>query len=192
MRQPTDTESGSSVQLAPRQRWVQRHALAVMLSAALAYTALVGGLISLQPRSAQAQTIGDFAILSAAVLAVAGCLRAWQRGGPAARAWSVMAVAAAVWGAAMLLWTWYGLTRDHAYPFPSLADAGFLGYSVPLVVGLLLFPRSVDSQVARARVLLDGAVIAAAVLLISWATVLGPLEAAGGSGLTRRALPAAG
>jgi len=32
----------------------------------------------------------------------------------------------------------YGFTRDHVYPFPSVADAGFLGYAPPLAVALLL------------------------------------------------------
>jgi len=34
------------------------------------------------------------------------------------------------------------LTRDHVYPFPSLADLGFVGYAVSTVAALLLFPRS--------------------------------------------------
>lgn len=49
-----------------------------------------------------------------------------------------------------------GVTRAHAYPFPSFADAGDLGYSLPLLVGLLLFPWSSERPVVRVRVLLDG------------------------------------
>ena len=96
-----------------------------------------------------------------------------------------MVVATAVYCAAQLLYASYGIVREHAYPFPSLADAGFLGYSIPLVVALLLFPRTKDRPAARVRLVLDASVIASSILFISWSTVLGPLEAAGGSPLVR-------
>jgi PAS domain S-box-containing protein len=86
-----------------------------------------------------------------------------------------MAVAVLIWTAAQGLWTFYGMSEDHVYPFPSLADAGFIGYSIPAAVALFLFPRSRSSGVALLRTLLDACVIAAAVLYISWATVLGPV-----------------
>ncbi len=156
-----------------------------MLTAVLLFTALVAGVISLQPRSLLAQSVGDGAITLAVLLALVGCLRAWRRGGPAARAWAAMSVAMGVYFTAQLLYAWYGWTRDQNYPFPSLADVGFLGYSVPLVVGLVLFPRVAESQVARVRIMLDGLVIATSVLFISWVTVLGPLVALGGEGLAR-------
>lgn len=143
------------------------------------------GLVLAQPGSGAAQTAGDLAILTAVLLACAGCARAARSGGPARRAWAVLAVATGVWAAGQLCWTVLGLTRDHAYPFPSPADAGFLGYALPAVVGLLLFPRSSLRQTSRARLLLDAGVIAASVLLVSWATVLGPLYDAGGEGLPR-------
>lgn len=139
----------------------------MLLGAAVAYTAAVGGVIMLRPRSPLAQTVGDLAITSACLLALAGCLVAWRRGGPTARGWLGVTCAVAVWSAAQLLWTFYGFTRDHVYPFPSPADAGYLGYSLPLVAGLLLFPRSSDRQVVRVRVLLDGLLISACLLFVS-------------------------
>ena len=137
------------------------------------------------PRSGLAQTVGDFSQLGAALLAVAGCVGAARRGGPDRRAWTVLASAVGVWATAMTLWAWYGLTRDHVYPFPSLADVGFVGYAVPTVAALLLFPRSSLHRASRLRELLDAAVIAGSVLFVSWATVLGPLYLSGGTGLTR-------
>ncbi|MGM9473381.1 response regulator [Pseudarthrobacter sp. YS3] len=86
-----------------------------------------------------------------------------------------MAAAVLIWTAAQGLWTFFGLTLDHVYPFPSLADAGFVGYAVPAAVALFLFPRFRSSGVALLRTLLDASVIAAAVLYVSWATVLGPV-----------------
>jgi len=138
-----------------------------------------------RPRSGLAMTVGDLSELGAALLAFAGCAVAARRGGPDRRAWAVMASAMGVWTLAVTLWTWYGLTLDHVYPFPSVADAGFVGYAVPVVAALLLFPRSSLRRASRLRVLLDAAVIAGSVSFVSWATVLGPLFQSGGTGLTR-------
>jgi two-component system sensor histidine kinase/response regulator len=86
-----------------------------------------------------------------------------------------MALAAGVWASGQAIWSFYGLTRDHVYPFPSPADAAFLGYAVPAAIALFTFPRAQRSRVAFLRTLLDAAVIAGAVLFISWSTVLGPI-----------------
>src|SRR5207244_3913032 len=59
-------------------------------------------------------------------------------------------------------------------PFPSLADAGYLA-AVPLVVaGIAVFPGR-HRTASRAAFLLDGAIIAGALLIISWSTLLGTL-----------------
>ena len=79
---------------------------------------------------------GDFSILMAAILAGRSCAGAARRGGVNARAWTLMSVAAYVWAAGMPVWTYFGLANNHVYPFPSLADALFLGYSVPAAVAL--------------------------------------------------------
>jgi len=160
-----------------------------MLIAAAACTVAVAAFTASQPRTPLARGVGDLAILVAALLAFAGCAAAARRVGPAARAWWALTVAFVVWSAGMGLFAWYGLTREVA-PFPSLADAGFLGYSIPAVIGLLLFPRVGHREFLNTRVILDALAIATAVLLISWAGVLGPLVDAGGSGLSR--VPGAG
>ena len=92
-----------------------------------------------RPRSGLAQTIGDLSQLTAALFAVTGCVVAARRGGPERTAWAVLASALGLWMSAITLETWYGLTRNHLYPFPSLADLGFVGYAVPAVAALLLF-----------------------------------------------------
>ena len=105
-----------------------------------------------------------------------------RRPGPA---WIAVTLGTGVWGLGQGVYATYGLTRDHAYPFPSLADAGYLGYALPMVAGLLLFPRETRRAVPWLRVTLDGLVIGSAVVFVSWAAVLGPLYAAGGTGLGR-------
>ena len=86
-----------------------------------------------------------------------------------------MAVGMLVWAAAGALWAYYGLTRAHSYPFPSVADAGFLGYAVPTAAALLVFPRVRLLRVAGVRAVADGLLIATGVLFVSGATVLGPV-----------------
>ena len=131
---------------------------------------------------------GDFSILLAAMLAGRSCAAAARRGGVNARAWTLMSVAAYVWAAGMLVWTYYGLANNHVYPFPSLADALFLAYSVPAAAALFSFRRpGGTTRVGLARTVLDAAVIAGAVLVISWYTALGPAFSAEGDLLTRLA-----
>ncbi|HJV98617.1 MAG TPA: response regulator [Arthrobacter sp.] len=131
---------------------------------------------------------GDFSILLAAMLAGRSCAAAARRGGVNARAWTLMSVAAYVWAAGMAVWTYYGLANNHEYPFPSLADALFLAYSVPAAVALFSFRRpGGTTRVGLARTVLDAAVIAGAVLVVSWYTALGPAFSAEGDLLTRLA-----
>lgn len=148
-------------------------------------TAFLAVLISIRPRMPSTQTAGDFAILLAVFGAAAGCVRAVRRNGPDRRAWSVMFVAMATWGFAQVVWTFYGLSRHHNYPFPSLADAGYLSYAVPALAALMLFPRAKRRSVAQLRAVLDALVIAVSVFFVSWIIVLHPLYAAGGSGIAR-------
>jgi diguanylate cyclase (GGDEF)-like protein/PAS domain S-box-containing protein len=164
---------------------VQRTSLRVVVGGVLAELVGVTIIVVIQPRSGLAQTVGDLMQLLAVLLAVGGCVGAARRGGPDSRAWAVLASALGIWASAMALWTSFGLTRDHVYPFPSLADIGFVGYAGPAVVALFLFPRSSWGRASRLRELLDASVIAGSVLFVSWATVLGPLYQSDGGGLTR-------
>jgi diguanylate cyclase (GGDEF)-like protein/PAS domain S-box-containing protein len=165
-----------------RVRRTHLRVLGVLVLAALVALTIV---VVSRPRSGLAQSVGDLSQTAAVLLAVAGCVRAARRGGPERRAWAVLASALGVWASAITLETWYGFTRDHVYPFPSVADLAFVGYAVPAVAALLLFPRSWLRRASRRRELLDAAVIAGSVLFVSWVTVLGPLFQSGGTGLAR-------
>jgi diguanylate cyclase (GGDEF)-like protein/PAS domain S-box-containing protein len=164
---------------------IKRSHLQVIGAVVLAVVVAVAIVLVTRPRSGLAQTVGDLMQLTAALLAVAGCIGAARRGGPERRAWAVLASALGVWTSALTLWTWYGLTRGHVYPFPSLADLGFVGYAVPAVAALFLFPRSSRRRASRLHELLDATVIAGSVLFVSWSTVLGPLYQSDGTGLAR-------
>lgn len=149
----------------------------IAVSTAVVILAVVLGAI---PGTAAAQSAGDLAILAAALTALASCARAARRKDESARAWWVMALAVLVWTIGQSIWTFYGLTLDHDYPYPSIADAAFVSYSIPAAIALYLFPRPRVSRVAFLRGVLDAAVIASAVLFMSWATVLGSMYKAQG------------
>lgn len=148
--------------------------------------AVLGLYFAANSGTATAIVAGDLSILLAAILAGRSCAHAARRGGVNARAWTLMSVAAYVWAAGMLVWTYFGLANNHVYPFPSLADALFLAYSVPAAIALFSFKRpGGTTRVGMVRTALDAAVIAGSVLVVSWYTALGPAFSAEGDFLTR-------
>ncbi|WP_426975815.1 response regulator [Pseudarthrobacter sp. O4] len=147
-----------------------------LIAAACTAVAALAGFVAAVPGTTLALTVADFAILLAVLVAVASCSRAARRPDANARGWRFMTIAASLWAAGQGVWTFFGITQHNVYPFPSLADAAFLGYALPAAIALFSFPRPQGSGVALMRTLLDAAVIASAVLFISWATVLGPVS----------------
>jgi PAS domain S-box-containing protein len=171
---------GMGAPTAPRvggcaDRGASARPLMIAAAVAAAITVALVVLLQLLSGSAVAQDVGDSADMMAALIAGLACVRAARRGGVEARGWALLAVGMLVWAAAGALWAYYGLTRAHSYPFPSVADAGFLGYAVPTAGALLVFPRVRLPGVSGMRVVADGLLIATGVLFVSGATVLGPV-----------------
>lgn len=154
---------------------LRRPALAWTVIVTAAAVAILAAILGANQGTSGAQSAGDLAILAASLLATASCAWAGRRKDESARAWRVMGLATLIWNTGQAIWTFYGLTLDHDYPYPSVADAAFVGYSIPAAIALYLFPRPRVSSVAFLRALLDSAVIASAVLFMSWATVLGSM-----------------
>ena len=69
-------------------------------------------------------------------------------------------------------------------PFPSIADIGYLLFVPLAAAALLAFPSVPRRLSSRIRTVLDGLLIACALLFMSWMVVLGPLFDAGGDPLT--------
>ena len=140
--------------------------------------------------SGVAQAYDDVAELVAAWLAAGSCL--WACSVIASRClrrfWALVGAAAVVWGAGEAVWAYYEVGVGRQLPFPSLADVGFLAAVPFIVTALLAFPLAPLRSVARVRVLLDGAVVAAAMLFVSWAVVLGPAYRQNHDGLFVKAL----
>lgn len=144
-----------------------------------AFVAALGAVLGSNPGAPSSHNIGNICILLAALIAAASCARGALKKPHQSRAWRFLAVSALVYATGMSMWTYYGITLDYQYPFPSPADLGFLGYAIPAAIGLFLFPRTPSPLVARLRVVLDALVIASSILFVSWVSVLGPLHQAG-------------
>jgi diguanylate cyclase len=96
--------------------------------------------------------------------------------------WVLVAAGCTAWAAGEAYWCWHTLRAD-VVPFPSLADVGFLGFTVLMAAGLLVHPAR-GGQTAFLQRVFDGLLSAGAVGLVSWLTTLGAVAGAeGGSGL---------
>ena len=96
-------------------------------------------------------------------------------------AWAWLAVGTGAWAAGQAVWTFYEVVLDREVPFPSLADVGFLLFPLAAAVGLVVWLGTQSDQLAaRGRDVLDGAIIAGSLLVLSWVTTLGSVVATGG------------
>ncbi|HET9051944.1 MAG TPA: hypothetical protein VFO60_09580, partial [Candidatus Dormibacteraeota bacterium] len=128
-----------------------------------------------------ADALDDLGEMAAAFVGAIVCgAAAWRHAGRPRAAWALLGASAAAWGAGEAVWTWYDLAQHEQVPFPSLADAGFLG-AVPLaVIGALLLPGARQRGSTRLAGVLDGLIVAAGLLAVSWVAVLHTVYSAGG------------
>jgi len=123
--------------------------------------------------------------LIAPALAAMTCWRAARnaQAKSVARGWYLVSLAAVSWLAGQLFWTGYENVLGLEVPSPSLADAYFL-LAVPFAIaGLYAFPDHHGSTRTRVRNVIDGVILAAGILFISWVLVLSDVVEQGGSAL---------
>ena len=163
---------------------------ALMLLAATLATAGFGVWITLRYGGTQlSQQVDDLGQAGAAVIAAALCgLAAWRHRGRTRVAWSLVGVSALSWATGESVWSYYQLRLGQPVPFPSVADAGFLGAVPFAVLGVLLFPAAPAQAASRLGALLDGLIIAGSLLVVSWATVLGTVYRGGSGSLLSQAI----
>ncbi len=118
----------------------------------------------------------DIVTALAALSACVACLLAGRRqSGSERRFWVLLGLALGAWASGEVIWAVYNLVLNTAVPVLSWADVGYLaGY--PLAAASLLFhPGMRAAGSYKTRATLDGLAIGAALLLLSWTFVLGPL-----------------
>jgi signal transduction histidine kinase len=119
---------------------------------------------------AAAALVAAWACFNAANRNPYGFGRAWTAS--LHRAWRLLGSAALAWGLGQVVWTVLEL-RAAEPQVPSLPDVGYLTAVPLLIAGVLAFPTAPMRATARLRTLLDGLLIAASLLFLGWATVLG-------------------
>jgi diguanylate cyclase (GGDEF)-like protein/putative nucleotidyltransferase with HDIG domain len=81
--------------------------------------------------------------------------------------WFLIGCGCFSWGFGQIAWTYYETILCIEVPFPSWADAGYLGLYPCLISGVLLLLGSMNA-VGRTRLLLDSAITTSSVGVISW------------------------
>jgi diguanylate cyclase len=160
----------------PARFWLVCLAVMLLIAVFLGWT--LGSWGGAKPTTA----FDDIGQMVAALIATLGCgWAALAATGRVRRGWTLLALATASWAAGEAVWSYYEVIAAHKTPFPSLADAGFL-LAVPLQVAAVLHFARGRSGRSHAKTIFDGAILAASVMFISWATVLHTVYAAGGDG----------
>ncbi len=121
--------------------------------------------------------------LAAAVAATAACALAARRtSGHERLTWVLLGSATGGWMFGQTVWSYYEVVLGVEVPFPSLADVGFLVFPLLAAPALLFWRRVSDRASTQGRDLLDGAIVAASLLTLSWSTTLGKVAVGGGDG----------
>jgi diguanylate cyclase (GGDEF)-like protein/PAS domain S-box-containing protein len=111
--------------------------------------------------------------------AVACLIRAAQRPGRMRWAWIGIGLGSLSYAIGEGTWTWIETVQGREVSLPSLPDVGYLAM-VPLIAfGLMMVPVARQSTANRIRSIVDGLMIAASLLLVSWIFVIHPVLSAG-------------
>ncbi len=148
----------------------------VAVGCAGALLAAVLGLALVLPADLHDRVVSNLAQLVAPAAAAGALLRRARRAGGRLRAtWGALGAACASWAAGQAWWASQEMTGA-GVPFPSVADVGFVAFAVLAAVGLLLHPAEGGGR-DRWRRTSDAVMCTAAVGLVSWQFVLGPVVA---------------
>jgi hypothetical protein len=153
--------------------------LAAAVAAAVAWVVW----ILLLPAHGWSRHISNVGLTVMPLVAAARCaLQARNMTGRLRRGWFLLGGSCLAWGLGMVVWTGYESIGGREVPFPSAADIGYLA-TVPLTVAaLLLFPAAPQRRAAQARTVVDGLLVGASLLVVSWVLALGPVVRGGASG----------
>src|SRR4051812_14218367 len=110
------------------------------------------------------EVVSDLAFIVAPAIAAVCCWRAGRRSNPWRGGWCWVGLGCLTWAAASVIWAFYELVLGQYAPFPSYADIPFIFYSVPVVIGLLRFPRLRSGWWSTLRLSMDTVVIVATML----------------------------
>ncbi|MGB2938992.1 MAG: hypothetical protein WBD38_01670, partial [Candidatus Dormiibacterota bacterium] len=162
---------------------VRRHAnrdFAIACAVAALLTSGFGAWMALQIDGAGfTEAIRVLGEAAAALVAVVACMVAATRHTGRTRfALVLLGTGALAWAAGQGAWSYVEIIERQQLSFPSLVDVGHLALVPLAVAGIAVFPGR-QRAASRLAFLLDGAILAGALVLISWATVLGTVYHSG-------------
>lgn len=89
--------------------------------------------------------------------------------------WGLIGVGCLSFAIGQGTWTYFETIKGVEVPFPGPPDVGYLGTYPCLIVGVLLLFTDVQAVAGRARILMDGAIAACSVGMLSWYFMIGHL-----------------
>jgi PAS domain S-box-containing protein len=155
----------------------------LVIVAAASFAVIVAAYALAAPDARARSVIADLSGTWTALYATACCVFAARRHpDPMQRAaWSWIAAGCAVYLAGQLVWNYYELVRQVRPPYPSLADAGYLGIYACFLVAIV---RLVSAQPRRRfdpELLLDTVLVTVIAATLAYEFLLQRLFAAGGA-----------
>lgn len=121
------------------------------------------------------RAVDDLGTVVASGVAAVCCAAAARRHDRLRRFWLLLALTCGAWTFGEAAWAVYDLPAGGSVPVPSYADIGYVG-AIPLAVAALLsHPVHSVSNRMRVRATVEGAIVATALLFLSWTFALGPV-----------------
>lgn len=148
----------------------------VVLRCTLLLAAAVGYLAALElaPASLRGLLASSGLVLSMAGSALLLARCALRLPGAAARAWWAASASSAAAALIFVVWLAHSLGGEGVVPVAFAADVPFVAAVILMGLAVLFLAQPSTSALDRTLMVLDGAIIAAALLLISWRLVLEP------------------
>lgn len=136
--------------------------------------------------------MGDFGLSGAALIAAVSCFlyarAAESRFRPA---WLLFSLSSLMAAGGDAVWGWYEVVLGLPVPSPSLADAFYLCFAPPAIVGLLVLAKRPVTRAGWVCLVLDSWLIGGSLLTLSWSLALAHtahLAGVGGTSVARVAL----
>ncbi|WP_299533801.1 bifunctional diguanylate cyclase/phosphodiesterase [uncultured Streptomyces sp.] len=136
--------------------------------------------------------MGDFGLSAAGLAAAVSCFLYAHRGGrPSRPAWLLFSLSSLMAAGGNAVWGWYEVVRGTEVPSPSPADAFYLCFAPPAIIGLLVLAKRPANRAGWVCLVLDAWLIGGSLLTLSWSLALAhtaDLVHADGESVARAAL----
>ncbi|MFF2330271.1 MULTISPECIES: putative bifunctional diguanylate cyclase/phosphodiesterase [unclassified Streptomyces] len=120
-----------------------------------------------------ALVMGDFGLSAAALVAAVSCFLYAHAGDDRFRpAWLLFSFSSVMAAGGNAVWGWYEVVLGLQVPSPSLADAFYLCFAPPAIVGLLVLAKRPVTRAGWVCLALDSWLIGGSLLTLSWSLAL--------------------